>query len=91
MNVAAQPLVDDDEALSPWWIRGMLIVMALGFAGLILITTLSYQNAPPIPELVVDTQGRTLFSGEDVREGQSIFLKYAFRRAPPREGLVLQK
>ena len=76
MNVAAQPLVDDDEALSPWWIRGMLIVMALGFAGLILITTLSYQNAPPIPELVVDTQGRTLFSAEDVRDGQSIFLKY---------------
>jgi nitric oxide reductase subunit B len=76
MNVAAQPLVDDDEALSPWWIRGMLIVMALGFAGLILITTLSYQNAPPIPALVVDTQGRTLFSGEDIREGQSIFLKY---------------
>ena len=76
MSVAAQPLTDDDGPLSPWWIRGMLIVMAIGFTGLIAITLLAYRNAPPIPAQVVDAQGVTLFSGDDVSEGQAVFLKY---------------
>ena len=57
MSVAAQPLTEDDGPLSPWWIRSVLIVMAFGFAGLITITMLSYQNAPPIPAQVLDAQG----------------------------------
>ena len=40
MTVAAQPVAVHDGPLSPWWIRAMAIVMVLGFAGLILITTL---------------------------------------------------
>ena len=60
MSVAAQPLSDDDGPLSVWWIRSMLIVMLLGFGGLIFITTLSYQNAPPIPVKVIDAQGRVV-------------------------------
>lgn len=75
MPVAAQPLTDDGP-LSPWWIRAMLIVMVLGFAGLITITTFAYRNAPPVPELVRNDQGGTVFTGDDVREGQTVFLKY---------------
>ncbi|MEO8154133.1 MAG: cbb3-type cytochrome c oxidase subunit I [Rhizobacter sp.] len=75
-NVAAQPVAEDDGPLSPWWIRAMLIVMVLGFAGLILITTLSYRNAPPIPARVVDAQAALLFSADDVGEGQAVFLRY---------------
>ncbi len=56
--------------------RGLLIVMVIGFAGLATITTLAYRNAPPIPAQVVDTQGVALFSGDDIREGQTVFLKY---------------
>ncbi|MEO8921777.1 MAG: hypothetical protein ABI330_02925 [Caldimonas sp.] len=56
-NVAAQPVSEDDGPLSPWWIRVMVIVMVLGLSGLILITTLSYRNAPPIPARVVNAQG----------------------------------
>ena len=66
-HVAAQPVAEDDGPLSPWWIRAMLIVMVLGFAGLILVTTLSYRNAPPIPARVVDGQGALVFSADDVR------------------------
>ena len=75
-NVAAQPVAEDDGPLSAWWIRTMVIVMVLGFSGLILITTLSYRNAPPIPAKVVDAQGAAVFSGTDVSEGQTVFLRY---------------
>src|SRR5690348_12006296 len=49
MNEAAQPLTDDDTELSPWWLRAVVIVMVIGFAGLLAITSLAYRNAPPIP------------------------------------------
>ncbi|MBL0142465.1 MAG: cbb3-type cytochrome c oxidase subunit I [Betaproteobacteria bacterium] len=76
MNDAAQSPTEEDEALSPWWIRAVVFVMALGFAGLITITLLAYRNAPPIPARVVDAQGVDLFSGDDVSDGQAVFLKY---------------
>jgi nitric oxide reductase subunit B len=76
MSHAAQPVALDDGPLSPWWIRAILIVMALGFAGLITMTMLSYRNAPPIPAQVVDEQGGAVFSGDDISSGQAIFLKY---------------
>lgn len=76
MSVAAQPLTEDDPELSPWWLRAIFIVLAVGFTGLIVITLLAYRNAPPIPVQVVDAQGASLFSGVDIGKGQSIFLKY---------------
>ncbi|MBA3695780.1 MAG: cbb3-type cytochrome c oxidase subunit I [Methylotenera sp.] len=76
MSLAAQPITQDDGPLSPWWIRSIIIVMILGFSGLIMVTTLSYRNAPPIPKVVLDDHGKTLFSAEDVGNGQSVFLKY---------------
>jgi len=77
MSEAALPLSDDEQGpLSPWWVRAVLIVMALGFAGLIAITLLAYRNAPPIPTLVTDTAGAPQFSGDDIAAGQAVFLKY---------------
>lgn len=76
MPIAAQPLTDDDGPLSPWWMRAVLAVMVLGFAGLMAITLFAYRNAPPVPELVQNAQGETVFTGDDVREGQTVFLKY---------------
>ena len=75
MSEAAQPLTEDDP-LSLWWLRSVLIVMALGFAGLIAITTLAYRNAPPIPQQVMDEHGIAVFSGDDISDGQAVFLKY---------------
>ncbi len=76
MNDAAQPLTDDDTELSRWWLRAVAIVMVVGFAGLLAITMLAYRNAPPIPGQVVDAQGATVFTGDDVSQGQAVFLKY---------------
>ena len=76
MAIAAQPLTDDDGPISRWWLRAVLVVMVLGFSGLIAITSLAYRNAPPVPEQVLDAQGSVVFGGEDIREGQTVFLKY---------------
>ena len=76
MTPAALPVVEDDGPLSPWWLRTILIVMVLGFAGLGLVSLLSYRNAPPIPAQVVNAQGALVFSGTEVGEGQAVFLRY---------------
>ena len=76
VSAAAQPLTADDTDLSPWWLRTVLIVLLMGFTVLIGITTLAYRNAPPIPVQVADAQGASLFSGGDISEGQTVFLKY---------------
>jgi nitric oxide reductase subunit B len=77
MDEAAQPKTDPETSpLSKWWLRSVLMVMILGFAGLLTITMLSYRNAPPIPDRVVDATGQTLFSGDQIRSGQAIFLRY---------------
>ena len=65
-----------DPPVSRWWLRSVLVIMVLGFAALIGITVLSYRNAPPIPERVVDENGVLLFTGNDVRDGQAVFLRY---------------
>ena len=77
MGEAAQPKNEPEESsLSPWWIRSVLIVMVLGFAGLIAITELAYRNAPPIPGRVVDANGSIMFTGDDIGNGQAVFLRY---------------
>jgi len=77
MDEAAQPKFDPEVSpLSKWWLRSVLMVMIIGFAGLLAITMLSYRNAPPIPDTVIDAHGETLFTGDQIRSGQAIFLRY---------------
>jgi len=76
MATVSEDLLGDEGPVSPWWLRTVGIVMVLGFAMLIAITALAYRNAPPIPDRVVDAQGHTLYTGDDVRDGQAVFLRY---------------
>lgn len=64
------------ETLSPWWRRISLLTMALGFTVLVLLTVKVYHEAPPIPNQVTGPDGSDLFTGDDVRAGQQVFLKY---------------
>src|SRR6185312_3519368 len=75
MNDAALPPADH-APLSPWWIRTILIVLVFGMVVLIAITVQGYEKAPPVPGRVVDAQGQVLFTGDDIRAGQAVFLKY---------------
>ncbi len=65
----------DRTPLSPWWRQAVILVMIFGFSLLSLITVKTYQGAPPIPARVVDAQGRVLFTGADITQGQEVFLK----------------
>ncbi len=65
-----------NETLSAWWRRLSLLTMALGFAVLVLLTFKVYHEAPPIPDKVTGPDGSVLFTGDVVREGQQVFLKY---------------
>jgi len=54
-----------------WTIFGL--VVGLSFAVLIYYGVKIYQMAPPVPQQVQTEDGRTLFSGEDIRDGQNIW------------------
>ncbi len=67
------------ETLSPWWRRGVLIILLLEFGVLIWITTGTYFRnvGPPVPETVRDKSGSVVFTGDDIRAGQELFLRKA--------------
>ncbi len=67
------------DRLSPWWRRGVLIILLVEFAVLIWIATGTYIRdvGPPVPESVRDSSGTIIFSGEDIVSGQELFLKKA--------------
>ncbi len=64
------------DALSPWWRHAVILVLIFGFAILTWLANRTYQDAPPIPEKIVDPGGEILFAGEDIQAGQQVFLKY---------------
>ena len=64
------------ERLSPWWKHSVILIMIAGFSILIFVAVRSYQDAPPIPQKVVDQKGETVFAASDIAGGQEIFLKY---------------
>ena len=68
--------MDTVEELSPRWRHAVVVTFVVGFAVLVLLTFKAYQNAPPIPARVIDTSGALVFTGDDVRNGQEVFLKY---------------
>ncbi len=54
------------------WIA-LAVVIAASFAVLGFFGHRIYQNAPPIPARVVDTSGRVIFTGDDIRNGQNVW------------------
>ena len=78
MDEVKSNLMKDDGPIgfSKLWIVAMVVVAIYGFGLLLTITFKAYDDKPPIPELVVNLQGDILFTGDDIREGQAIFLRY---------------
>jgi nitric oxide reductase subunit B len=63
-----------DLLVSKRWLQAAILIMVFGFFVLGLLAYRSYTSDPPIPERVVDPAGQTLFTGDDIRAGQKIFL-----------------
>jgi nitric oxide reductase subunit B len=64
------------EQISRRWIWGVAVTVIVGFSVLSWIAVRAYREAPPIPQLIVTSDGRPLFSGDDIHAGQQIFLQY---------------
>jgi nitric oxide reductase subunit B len=52
---------------------GFLAVMTISFAVLLYYGLEIYRKAPPIPDKVVTQDGKTLFTGEDIKDGQNVW------------------
>lgn len=63
-----------EGGISRWWIFGLALVMIFGFSVLLTITGLAFVEKPPVPAQVLAPDGRTLFTAQDVKEGQELFL-----------------
>lgn len=58
------------------WKLSVLLVLIMGFSTLIFMGHETSTQAPPIPDKVVDQSGTTIFTGEDIIAGQSVFQKF---------------
>ncbi len=62
--------------LSPVWMQGIVVSFIIGFGILGYLTVRVYRDHPPIPSRTVTESGKTVFTAEDVRSGQELFLTY---------------
>jgi nitric oxide reductase subunit B len=69
--------MESHETLSNGWRVGVVLTLLVGFTLLILISARAYREAPPTPERVVGPSGEIVFTGQEIVQGQEIFLKYA--------------
>ena len=60
--------------ISRGWIQAAVVVLMFGFFILGVLTYYTYNDEPPIPDVVKSTNGSTLFTREDIIAGQQIFL-----------------
>ena len=60
--------------ISKAWVQASIVVFLLGFFVLGLLAYRTYTADPPIPDRVVDPAGQTIFTGEDITNGQRVFL-----------------
>jgi nitric oxide reductase subunit B len=64
-----------DLLVSKTWIQAVALVVVFGFFVLGLLAYRTYSGEAPIPARVVDQKGIVLFTGDDVTDGQQIFLR----------------
>ncbi|MEU6611019.1 cbb3-type cytochrome c oxidase subunit I [Streptomyces shenzhenensis] len=57
------------------WVQAAVLVTLGGFFVLGLLAIRTYQAQPPIPERTVTASGQVVFTGDDVRDGQKVFLR----------------
>src|SRR5262245_46510423 len=60
--------------ISRGWMQAAGIVLVIGFFILGLLTYYTYNDEPPIPEVVKDVKGAVLFTRSDIMDGQQLFL-----------------
>ena len=64
------------KAESGLWKHGLLLVLLLGFSGLIFGGFAVFRSAAPIPQAAVDASGSVLFDETSIKGGQAVYQKY---------------
>ena len=64
-----------DLLVSKVWIQAVILVVVFGFFVLGLLAYRTYSGEAPIPARVVDQNGNTLFTHDDILDGQQVFLR----------------
>ncbi len=62
--------------VSPRWMQVIVLTFLFGFAILGYLAIRVYEEHPPLPAKVLSESGQVLFTGEDIRDGQELFLTY---------------
>lgn len=57
------------------WVQAAILVTLGGFFVLGFLAIRTYQAQPPIPEQTVTSAGEVVFTGDDVMDGQKVFLR----------------
>ncbi len=60
--------------ISKGWVQAAALVILFGFFILGLLAYRSYMHKPPVPVKFVDQTGEVVYTGDDVSEGQKVFL-----------------
>ena len=76
MPAAKEPDGKRELLVSRTWLQVAGLVFLAGFFVLVLLAYRTYQSDPPIPDRAVDPAGNTVYTGDDVREGQKVFLEH---------------
>src|SRR5512133_630613 len=63
--------------VSKGWVQAVCLVVLCGFFILGLLAYRTYMAHPPVPDRAVDPQGRVVYTGTDISEGQKVFLHNA--------------
>jgi nitric oxide reductase subunit B len=66
--------------ISSLWLQVALLTFFVGFAVLGYLAYRVHAEHPPIPDRVLGSDGKVIFSGGDVMEGQHVFQKYGLSR-----------
>jgi len=62
-------------AISKGWVQGVALVLLFGFLVMGILAYRTYTDSMPLPAQVVSTDGKTLFTEEDITAGQETFLR----------------
>lgn len=65
----------NEIVISKLWFQGAIVTFIIGFSVLGYLAARIYKDKPPIPHQVV-SNGRVLFSSDDIFAGQHLFQKY---------------
>ncbi|GAA1137928.1 nitric-oxide reductase large subunit [Ornithinicoccus hortensis] len=64
-----------DLTISKGWVQGVALVLVFGFLVMGILAYRTYSDGMPQPERVVDESGTVVYTGEEITNGQAIFLR----------------